>query len=94
MLKLMLEYSLTEDRSMLEKAHAQGDWENVQKFAHKIKGGAIYVGATRMKIACQHLERFWKNGQHELLERLYQQVLQVIDESQTEISTWIKDREY
>ncbi|WP_258956537.1 PAS domain-containing sensor histidine kinase [Legionella sainthelensi] len=94
MLKLMLEYSLTEDRSMLEKAHAEGDWEEVQKFAHKIKGGAIYVGATRMKIACQHLERFWKNGQHELLERLYQQVLQVIDESQTEISTWIKDREY
>ncbi|KTD54297.1 sensory histidine-kinase / response regulator [Legionella sainthelensi] len=94
MLKLMLEYSLTEDRSMLEKAHAQGDWEEVQKFAHKIKGGAIYVGATRMKIACQHLERFWKNGQHELLERLYQQVLQVIDESQTEISIWIKDREY
>lgn len=92
MLKLMLEYSLTEDRSMLEKAHEQGDWEEVQKFAHKIKGGAIYVGATRMKIACQHLERCWKNGQHELLEKLYQQVLQVIDESQTEINTWIKNR--
>ncbi|CBJ12910.1 putative sensory histidine-kinase / response regulator [Legionella longbeachae NSW150] len=92
MLKLMLEYSLAEDSSMLKKAHAQGDWEEVQKFAHKIKGGAIYVGATRMKIACQYLENCWKNGQHELLEKLYQQVLQVIDESQTEISSWIKDR--
>lgn len=60
MLKLMLEYSLAEDSSMLKKAHAQGDWEEVQKFAHKIKGGAIYVGATRMKIACQYLERTQK----------------------------------
>lgn len=94
MLQLMLEYSLTEDSSMLKKAHAQGDWEEVQKFVHKIKGGAIYVGAIRMKIACQYLERCWKNGQHELLEKLYQQVLQVIDESQIEISAWIKERKH
>lgn len=93
MLKLMLKNSLTEDTSMLKKAHDQGDWEKIQKIAHKIKGGAMYVGAIRMKMACQYIERYWKKGQQTLLEKLYQQILEVIDESKSEISTWIKERQ-
>ncbi|WP_412757027.1 PAS domain-containing protein [Legionella bozemanae] len=90
MLKLMLDHSLVEDITLLKEAHAQGDWEKTQKLAHKIKGGAVYVGAIRLKIACQYLERYWKSGQWELLEKLYQQMMQVIDETTSEIQKWIK----
>ncbi|HHV7637103.1 TPA: PAS domain-containing protein [Legionella anisa] len=90
MLKLMLNHSLVEDITLLKKAHAQGDWEKTQQFAHKIKGGVVYVGAIRLKIACQYLERYWKSGQRDLLEKLYQQIIQVIDETTSEIQKWIK----
>ncbi|MGC3903791.1 hypothetical protein ACPV5X_16970 [Legionella pneumophila] len=43
-------------------------------------------------MACQYLERYWKTGQHTLLESLYQQLLQVTHESVVEIEQWIKNR--
>lgn len=88
-LNLMLNQSLVEDIALLKKAHAQGDWEQTQKIIHKIKGGVVYVGATRIKIACQYLERYWKSGQRDLLEQLYQQVLKVINETTFEMKQWV-----
>ncbi|KTD40423.1 PAS domain-containing sensor histidine kinase [Legionella parisiensis] len=92
MLQLMLHHSLVEDITLLKKAHAQGDWEKTLQLAHKIKGGVVYVGAIRLKIACQYLERYWKSGQCDLLEKLYQQMTQVIDETTSEIQKWIKTK--
>ncbi|CAM2955131.1 sensory histidine-kinase / response regulator [Legionella steigerwaltii] len=89
-LNLMINHSLVEDIALLKKAHDQGDWEQTQKLTHKIKGGVVYVGATRIKTACQYLENYWKSGQRDLLEQLYQQVLRVIDETTSEIKKWIK----
>ena len=66
--------------------------KKTQQLAHKIKGGVVYVGATRLKLACQYLERYWKTGQRKLLEQLYQQLLQVANESTVEIEQWIKNR--
>lgn len=90
MLKLMLNHSLNDDIVLLKKAHNQGDWETTQKMAHKIKGGVVYVGAVRIKMACQYLERYWKSGQRDLLEKLYQQILQVLEETTSEMGRWIK----
>ena len=81
----MMKQSLPDDFALLKKAHATGEWEKTQSLAHKIKGGVVYVGAVRMKMACQYLERYWKTGQRELLEQLYQQLLQITDESIIEI---------
>ncbi len=92
MLNLMIHHSFVEDIALLKKAHAQDDWEKTQKLAHKIKGGVVYVGAIRLKIACLYLERYWKSGQRDLLEKLYQQVLHVIDETTSEIRKWIKTK--
>jgi two-component system, OmpR family, aerobic respiration control sensor histidine kinase ArcB len=92
LLNLTIEQSFLEDIALLKKAHAQNDWENIQQLAHKIKGGVIYIGATRMKMACQYLERYWKTGQRVLLEKLYQQILDVLDESTSEIQGLLKKR--
>ena len=65
----------------MKLAYAEKDWEKIQQLAHKIKGGAVYVGTIRLKMACQYLERYWKTGQSELLEPLYHQALTVIHET-------------
>jgi CheY-like chemotaxis protein/anti-sigma regulatory factor (Ser/Thr protein kinase) len=91
MLQFMLD-SLPDDMTQLKETHDALDWEKTQQLAHKIKGGVVYVGAVRMKMACQYLERYWKTGQRTLLESLYQQLLQVTHESVVEIEQWIKNR--
>lgn len=92
MLAIMLKQSLPEDIHLLRKAHDESDWEKTQKLAHKIKGGVIYVGAVRMKMACLYLERYWKTGQRALLEQLYQQLLSVTDETILEITQWLQGK--
>ena len=91
MLQFMLD-SLPDDMTQLTKTHDELDWEKTQQLAHKIKGGVVYVGAVRMKMACQYLERYWKTGERTLLEPLYRQLLQVTHESVVEIEQWIKNR--
>lgn len=46
-----------------------------------MKGGAVYIGAVKMEKACQYFERYFKSGQQTLLEKLYQQMVQVINET-------------
>lgn len=89
MLIFMINESLPQDLELIKKAHAALDWDKTQQIAHKIKGGAVYVGTIKIKIACQYLERYWKSGQRDLLERLYQQAIAVIDESIQEINCWL-----
>lgn len=91
MLELMLNSSMDEDLSQMKNAHDRNDWDKTQQIAHKIKGGAVYVGTVRMKMACQYLERYWKTGQRDLLEQLYQQSLHVIDDSLNEARRWLAE---
>lgn len=90
MLKSMVHDSLSPDVQLMKQAHDAADWEKIQGLAHKIKGGAVYVGTIKLKMACQYLERYWKSGQVELLEPLYQQTVAVLNESIHEISSWLK----
>jgi two-component system, OmpR family, aerobic respiration control sensor histidine kinase ArcB len=89
MLQFMIEKSLPEDFAMLKDAHNMDDWKKTQQVVHRIKGGVLYVGAIRIKVACQYLESYWKAGHRDLLEKLYQQLVQVIDDSIVEIKLWV-----
>ncbi len=77
------------DLAAMKRAFAEKNYAEVEKLAHKIKGGAVYVGTTRMKYACQYLERYWKTGELELFEALYQQMLTVIEETCLQIKDWL-----
>ena len=90
LLLCLVNEAIAPDVSKMQAAYAENDWDTVQKLAHKIKGGAVYVGTIRLKMACQYLERYWKIGQKKLLEQLYQQALAVINETVIAISTWLK----
>ncbi len=80
MLQLML-IEIPKIQSDIQKAHEAKDWNEVEKLAHKAKGGASYVGTIRMQYACQYLERYRKAGHSHSLEKLYQQLLEVLAET-------------
>ncbi len=69
------------------QAHTQQDWGSIEKLAHKMKGGAIYTGLTKLQYACQYFEIYYLNDQSILLEHLYQQIMFVLHKTQEAIST-------
>jgi two-component system aerobic respiration control sensor histidine kinase ArcB len=91
LLKFMIDKQIVmDDVKKMTVAHDDNDWVKVQELAHKIKSGAIYIGTVRMKMACQYLERYWKVGKRDALEKLYQQALTVIDDTHQAVMDWLK----
>jgi HPt (histidine-containing phosphotransfer) domain-containing protein len=88
-LELMISDEIKKDIAVIQSAHAQGDWEEIEKFAHKMKGGAVYIGTVKMQYACQYLERYQKAGFTSLLEPLYQQLITVVNDTQDYIRVWL-----
>lgn len=86
----LIEVSIPQDFTRMKEAFAVKDYEQVEKLAHKMKGGAVYVGTLRMKYACQYLERYWKSGQRELFEQLYMQAVSIIEETRAYVKDWLK----
>jgi len=89
MLTLMMKEVPT-DLEEMKKAYAANDYSLVEKIAHKIKGDAVYVGTTRMKYACQYVDRYWKTGEHLLFAKLYQQAVDVIEHTSVFVNEWLK----
>lgn len=89
MLEILAKQALPDDLKLMQEAHDADDWDKTKLLAHKIKGGAVYVGTIKLQMACQFLEQCCKSEQHELLEPLYQQVVSVIEESIQEIKSWL-----
>jgi two-component system aerobic respiration control sensor histidine kinase ArcB len=92
MLKLLAEGELQSDVLLLKEAFAENNEEKIQDLAHKIKGGAVYVGTIRMKMACQYLERYWKAGHRELFGKLYEQTISVIEGTVEEVKRWLDNQ--
>lgn len=88
MLSLMMN-NLPIDLEQMKTAYEANDYSLVEKIAHKIKGGAVYLGTTRMRYACQYLERYWKSGQKDLFPVLYQQTIIVIEETVLCVKEWL-----
>lgn len=78
-----------QDVIQLQKAHQEKDWEQVEKIAHKIKGGVAYIGVQKMRFACQYLERYYKAGHRTHIEPLYQQIIEVHNQTNIELQHWL-----
>ncbi|MCA0404264.1 MAG: response regulator [Proteobacteria bacterium] len=90
LLSNLIKKDLKEDLLKMKIAFTSDDFDDVEKLAHKIKGGAVYVGTTRMKYACQYLERYRKTGQCDLFPKLYEQAVSVIEETEQHVKDWLK----
>lgn len=80
---------MPDDLSLIKKAHTQGNWKEVEELAHKMKGGSDF-GTVRMHYALLYMERYLKAGHTKLLEELYAQMLQVIDETMVYLDKCLK----
>ncbi len=83
---------IPKQKAELQKAHAAGDWDEVEQLAHKTKGGAEYPGTIRLKYACQYLERYRKAGHSAFLEKLFLQLMTVFNNTQQSIEQWFKEK--
>ena len=81
---------ILKDKEEIMDAFKANDWDKVEKLAHRTKGGASCCGTLRMKYACQYLERYRKAGHSKSLEKLYYQLMQVMDETKEYIEKWLK----
>ncbi len=81
---------IPKQKEELQQAFATGDWDGIEQLAHKLKGGAEYPGTIRMQIACQYLERYRKAGHSASLEKLYLQLISVLDKTHQVVADWLK----
>lgn len=79
------------DMMELEHAHTAKDWYEIEKLAHRMKGGLVYCGTIKLVRACQYLERYHKAGHTRLLEALYHQLRQVAGETMRAIQYWLSE---
>lgn len=89
LLHMLIEKSLPADTHVLRTAYQQKNWTQIKEIAHKIKGGAVYCGAIRLKFAAQHLERFCTPSDQVLTEQLYQQLISVIADTSMQIKKFL-----
>lgn len=80
---------MPKDMLELTALHAQGNWDAIEKLAHRIKGGLLYCGTVKLIHACQYLERYRKAGHTILLEPLYQQLRRVETETTIAVKEWL-----
>ena len=89
LLTMMVTAEIPHDLEQMKNSFETRDYAMVEKIAHKIKGGAVYVGTTRMKYACQYVERYWKTSERVLFDKLYYQAVLTIDDTCTAITNWL-----
>lgn len=93
LLHTYLSHDIQKDIDQMILEFEQGHWDKVETLAHKMKGGVAYLGTLRLKFACQYLERYYKAGHRSLLERLYQQLIRVNQDTIVEIIQWIESNQ-
>lgn len=90
--KSMIEYEIPENLKMIDKARDGKDWNMIADIIHKIKGGAMYCGTTKLQYACLYYEKYMKSEKIEDLEEILEKVLDVCDETQAKIKSWLADK--
>ena len=74
----------------IKKAHEDNDWIKVTDIVHKLKGTYLSLSLARLGITCQYLERYHQAGQTALLEKLYQQFINVLEITVQQLKPWIE----
>ncbi|MFT3742280.1 MAG: response regulator [Gammaproteobacteria bacterium] len=75
----MLVNGFPEELENLRNAYEKEDWASIGTLAHKMKGGAIYCGTTRLQAACSQMEQAVKQSKKNSFSDLYKQMLNEIE---------------
>lgn len=90
LLQVMASKSLPEDRIYIKQAYENRNWSRVEELVHKMKAGTLYCGTVRLQHACLHFEQYRKTGDSALLEKLYQQLMCVMEETELYLERWLR----
>lgn len=104
--KSMVEHEIPESLQVIYKAQVERDWYTIAEIIHKIKGGAMYCGTTKLQHACVYFEKHMKNilmqnpsknsrlsdANHLDLQNLLNKLLDICDETQVKIKSWLADK--
>ncbi|WP_165483349.1 ATP-binding protein [Legionella birminghamensis] len=93
LLNILLCKEIPESRIALQEAFTHHQWEKLERVAHKLKSGAAYCGTRRLFSACEFLEKALKNGYSPSAEPLYEQLQQVLQQTEQALSTYINEIE-
>lgn len=91
LLLIMVSQAIPEDLAALRVAYLDKNWQQIESLAHKMKSGALYCGTIRMKYACQYFERYCKAGHAKCLDALYNQLIEVVEETKVYIEAWLPE---
>lgn len=105
-LKSMVEHEIPESLEVIYKARRDDDWDAIAQMIHKIKGGAMYCGTTKLQYACVYFEKHMKNilaqkslknaklrvSKHQDLQKLLDNLLDICNETQVKIESWLADK--
>ncbi|KTD69507.1 MULTISPECIES: ATP-binding protein [Legionella] len=72
------------------QAWEKQDLIEIHKITHKIKSSALYCGTIRMRHACEALEKHFQHHPQMYPQALYQQFLQVHQETIAAVQDWIQ----
>lgn len=75
---------ITLDIQAMHRAHSQGNWQEIEKLAHKLKSGALF-GTVRLYFALLFMERYLKAGHLRSQNALYAQMIKIFDETLNEL---------
>jgi two-component system aerobic respiration control sensor histidine kinase ArcB len=81
--------SLSVEKQEMRDAYLMKDWLLVRELAHRAKGGAAMSGSMRLRYACEYLESYHRAGHSRLLEPLYHQVLEVMEDTKQYLERYL-----
>ncbi|WP_172458283.1 PAS domain-containing hybrid sensor histidine kinase/response regulator [Legionella quinlivanii] len=89
LLKMLITKELPEDREALQNAFKGHEWQTLERIAHKLKSGAAYCGTQRLYSACESLEKALKDGYNPSSEQLYEQLQQIIVQTEQALTPYV-----
>lgn len=89
-IKVVKNESIMPDLPDLLNAYRLNNWCEVERLAHKMKGGACY-GTVRLYYALMYMERYKKAGHTRCLETLYTQMIDTINDTFVRLDAFSKD---
>ena len=84
-IQIMANQEIPSSLDVLQKAFDAKNWKALERLAHRTKGGAACTGTVRMKQACHYLESYQQSGHDTLRDKLYHQLIQVMQDTKAHL---------
>ncbi len=82
----MFQMQLTDDINTIKKYYDAGDWENLGKISHGVKGAAASIGAIEIQNLAAKIEIAGKASNEDLIREHFESFLDLIVNTQSDLT--------